>query len=123
MDPSQTEQNPNPRNIIFNKYEMGRVLGQGNFAKVYHGRNLITNESVAIKVIKKEKLKKERLVNQIKREVSVMRLVRHPNIVEFKEVMATKGKIFLVMEYVKGGELFSKVAKGKLSEEIARRYI
>ncbi|XP_027344636.1 CBL-interacting serine/threonine-protein kinase 5-like [Abrus precatorius] len=114
--------NNNRRSIIFNKYEMGRVLGQGNFAKVYHGRNLTTNESVAIKVIKKEKLKKERLVKQIKREVSVMRLVKHPHIVELKEVMATKGKIFLVMEYVRGGELFSKVAKGKLSEDVTRKY-
>ncbi|KAJ1410035.1 Serine/threonine-protein kinase, active site [Sesbania bispinosa] len=123
MDP-QSEQSStnNPRSIIFNKYEMGRVLGQGNFAKVYHGRNLATNESVAIKVIKKDKLKKERLVKQIKREVSVMRLVRHPHIVELKEVMATKGKIFLVMEYVKGGELFAKVAKGKLKEQVARKY-
>ncbi|KAI4355823.1 hypothetical protein L6164_004560 [Bauhinia variegata] len=110
------------RNILFNKYEMGRQLGQGNFAKVYYGRNLVTNESVAIKVIKKDNLKKERLVNQIKREVSVMRLVRHPHIVELKEVMATKGKIFLVMEYVKGGELFSKVAKGKMKEDVARKY-
>ncbi|KAI4329395.1 hypothetical protein L6164_021663 [Bauhinia variegata] len=110
------------RNILFNKYEMGRQLGRGNFAKVYYGRNLVTNESVAIKVIKKDKLKKERLVKQIKREVSVMRLVRHPHILELKEVMATKGKIFLVMEYVKGGELFSKVAKGKMKEDTARKY-
>ncbi|KAL2338211.1 hypothetical protein Fmac_012657 [Flemingia macrophylla] len=110
------------RSIILDKYEMGRLLGQGNFAKVYHARNLATNEAVAIKVIKKEKLKKERLVKQIKREVSVMRLVRHPHIVQLKEVMATKGKIFLVMEYVRGGELFSKVAEGKLTEDLARRY-
>lgn len=101
---------------------MGKVLGQGNFAKVYHCRNLSTNESVAIKVIKKEKLKKERLVKQIKREVSVMRLVHHPHVVELKEVMATKRKIFLVMEYVKGGELFTKVEKGKLKEDVARKY-
>ena len=53
--------NETPRKILFNKYEMGRFLGQGNFAKVYYGRNLVTNESVAIKVIKKEKLKKETL--------------------------------------------------------------
>ncbi|XP_028766470.1 CBL-interacting serine/threonine-protein kinase 5-like [Neltuma alba] len=112
------------RSIIFNKYEMGKLLGQGNFAKVYHGRNLVTNESVAIKVIKKERLEKgkDKLMKQIKREVSIMRLVRHPHIVELKEVMATKGKIFLVMEYVKGGELFAKVAKGKLKEDLARKY-
>ncbi|KAK7325296.1 hypothetical protein VNO77_29456 [Canavalia gladiata] len=110
------------RNILFNKYEIGRLLGQGNFAKVYHGRNLITNESVAIKVIKKERLQKEKLVKQIKREVSVLRLVRHPHIVELKEVMANKAKVFLVVEYVKGGELFAKVAKGKMKEDVARKY-
>ncbi|OIW09335.1 hypothetical protein TanjilG_01306 [Lupinus angustifolius] len=112
----------NSRNIIFNKYEIGKVLGQGNFAKVYHGRNLATNENVAIKVIKKERLKKESLVKQIKREVSVMHLVRHPHIVQLKEVMATKAKIFMVVEYVKGGELFAKVTKGKMDEDEARKY-
>lgn len=110
------------RNILFNKYEIGKTLGQGNFAKVYHGRNIATNENVAIKVIKKEKLKKERLMKQIKREVSVMRLVRHPHIVELKEVMANKAKVFMVVEYVKGGELFAKVSKGKMEENIARKY-
>lgn len=119
----QTTSNLNPpRNILFGKYEMGRVLGQGTFAKVYYGKNLISNESVAIKVINKDHIKREGLMEQIKREISIMRLVRHPNIVELKEVMATKGKIYFVMEYVKGGELFAKVAKGKLKEDLARKY-
>jgi len=51
-----------------------------------------------------------------------MRLVRHPNVVELFEVMASKTKIYFVMEYAKGGELFGKVAKGKLKEDVARRY-
>ncbi|KAK4374701.1 hypothetical protein RND71_005378 [Anisodus tanguticus] len=111
-----------PRNIIFGKYEMGRLLGQGTFAKVYYGRHIITSESVAIKVINKDHVKREGMMEQIIREISIMRLVRHPNIVELKEVMATKQKIFVVMEYVKGGELFAKVANGKLKENIARKY-
>ncbi|KAJ8560651.1 hypothetical protein K7X08_022511 [Anisodus acutangulus] len=111
-----------PRNIIFGKYEMGRLLGQGTFAKVYYGRHIITSESVAIKVINKDHVKREGMMEQIIREISIMRLVRHPNIVELKEVMATKQKIFVVMEYVKGGELFAKVANGKLQENIARKY-
>ncbi|KAH7564650.1 hypothetical protein JRO89_XS09G0001900 [Xanthoceras sorbifolium] len=110
------------RNIVFGKYEMGRILGQGAFAKVYYGNNLATQESVAIKVIKIDQVKKQGLTEQIKREISVMRLVRHPNIVEFKEVMATKTKIFFVMEYVRGGELFAKITKGRLKEELARNY-
>ncbi|KDP33521.1 hypothetical protein JCGZ_07092 [Jatropha curcas] len=110
------------RHVLFQKYEMGRLLGKGTFAKVYYGKNITTGESVAIKVISKDQVKKEGMMEQIKREISVMRLVRHPNIVELKEVLATKTKIFFVMEHVRGGELFAKVAKGKLKEEIARKY-
>lgn len=51
-----------------------------------------------------------------------MRLVRHPNVVHLYEVMATKAKVYLAMEYLKGGELFNKVAKGKLKEDATRRY-
>ena len=47
------------RNIIFGKYEMGRLLGQGTFAKVYYAKNLVTSESVAIKVINKDQVRKE----------------------------------------------------------------
>ncbi|KAJ0794720.1 putative protein kinase CAMK-CAMKL-CHK1 family [Helianthus annuus] len=110
------------RHVIFGKYEMGRLLGQGTFAKVYHARDFLTMESVAVKVIKTEQVKKQGLMEQITREIAVMRLVRHPNVVQLKEVMATKTKVFLVMEYVKGGELFTKIAKGRLKETQARKY-
>ncbi|XP_077216585.1 CBL-interacting serine/threonine-protein kinase 25-like [Tasmannia lanceolata] len=118
----QHQNHQSSRNLLFGKYEMGRLLGQGTFAKVYYGKQLRSGESVAIKVINKDRVKKECLIDQIKREISVMRLVRHPNVVEFKEVMATKSKIFFIMEYVRGGELFAKVVKGKLKEDHARKY-
>lgn len=108
--------------ILMHRYELGRQLGQGTFAKVYRARELKTGMNVAIKVIDKEKILKVGMIEQIKREISVMRLVRHPNVVELYEVMASKTKIYFVMEYVKGGELFGKVAKGKLKEDAARRY-
>ncbi|KAL0890654.1 hypothetical protein Bca101_014637 [Brassica carinata] len=102
---------------------MGRLLGKGTFAKVYHAKHIATGESVAIKIINKDHvMKRHGMMDQIKREISIMRLVRHPNIVELKEVMATKTKIFFVMEFVRGGELFAKVVKGKLKEDAARRY-
>lgn len=104
------------------RYELGRLLGQGTFAKVHYARNLKTGMSVAIKIIDKEKVLKVGMIDQIKREISVMRLVRHPNVVELYEVMASKTKIYFVMEYVKGGELFGKVAKGKLKEDAAKKY-
>jgi len=110
-------------NILMDRYELGRLLGQGSFAKVYHARNLETSENVAIKAMEKQKIFEVGMIKQIKREISVMRLVRHPYIVRLYEVMASKSKIYIVMEYVKGGELFKRVAKkGKLKEEEARKY-
>ncbi|XP_057474481.1 CBL-interacting protein kinase 2-like [Actinidia eriantha] len=109
-------------NVLMKRYDWGRLLGQGNFAKVYYGRNLESGQSVAIKVIDKERVLKVGLMDQTKREISIMGLVKHPNVVQLYEVMATKTKIYLIMEYAKGGELFHKVAKGRLKEDIARKY-
>ncbi|KAK9159253.1 hypothetical protein Scep_005827 [Stephania cephalantha] len=112
----------NKGSVLMQRFELGRLLGQGTFAKVYYARNLKSGQSVAIKMIDKEKILKVGLIDQIKREISTMRLVRHPYIIQLFEVMATKSKIYFVMEYAKGGELFNKVAKGKLKEDVARRY-
>ncbi|XP_068645073.1 CBL-interacting serine/threonine-protein kinase 12-like [Aristolochia californica] len=107
---------------LLGRFELGKLLGQGTFAKVYHARNVKSGDSVAIKVLDKEKILKGGLIAHIKREISILRRVRHPNIVQLFEVMATKSKIYFVMEYVKGGELFNRVAKGRLREETARKY-
>ncbi|CAN4087442.1 unnamed protein product [Withania somnifera] len=109
-------------NVLMQKYDLGRLLGQGNFAKVYYGRNLETGQSVAIKVIDKEKVLKAGLIEQTKREISVMALVEHANVLQLYEVMATKSKIYLVIEHAKGGELFKKLSKGRLKEKLARKY-
>ncbi|XP_019170175.1 PREDICTED: CBL-interacting protein kinase 5 [Ipomoea nil] len=108
--------------MLMHKYQIGRFLGQGMFAKVYHARNLKSGENVAVKVIDKKKVMKVGLIDQIKREISVMSMIKHPNVVQLHEVMASKTKIYFVMEYVRGGELFNKVAKGRLREEVARKY-
>ncbi|GMH05038.1 hypothetical protein Nepgr_006878 [Nepenthes gracilis] len=110
----------NKGNILLQRYELGRLLGKGNLAKVYYAVDIKSGQSVAIKVIEKEKVLKAGLDEQIKRQISVMKLVRHPNIVMLYEVMATKSKIYIVLEYAKGGELFNKVARGRLKEDIAR---
>ncbi|XP_042479480.1 CBL-interacting serine/threonine-protein kinase 14-like [Macadamia integrifolia] len=111
-----------PENALFGKYELGRLLGCGAFAKVYHARNIRTGQSVAIKALSKQKILKGGLVPQIKREISIMHRLCHPHIVKLFEVLATKTKIFFVMEFIKGGELFAKVAKGRLNEDLNRRY-
>ncbi|CAI9097175.1 OLC1v1033539C1 [Oldenlandia corymbosa var. corymbosa] len=97
---------------LMRRYELGKLLGQGTFAKVYHAKDVTTGSNVAIKIIDKEKILRVGMADQIKREISVMKLVRHPNIVQLYEVMASKNKIYFVMEYMRGGELFKKRARG-----------
>ncbi|CAJ1857379.1 unnamed protein product [Sphenostylis stenocarpa] len=109
-------------NVLMQKYEFGKLLGQGNFAKVYHARDLKTGDSVAVKVIDKEKILKIGLVDQTKREISIMKRIKHPNVLQLFEVLATKTKIYFIIEYAKGGELFNKVAKGRFSEDRTRKY-
>ncbi|CAD6270625.1 unnamed protein product [Miscanthus lutarioriparius] len=108
---------------LMERYELGRLLGKGTFGKVHYGRNLESNQSVAIKMMDKDRVLKVGLSEQIKREITTMRLVAHKNIVHLHEVMATRNKIYIVMEYVKGGELFDKIDKsGKLTEAAAHKY-
>jgi 5'-AMP-activated protein kinase, catalytic alpha subunit len=109
--------------ILMERYEVGRLLGKGTFGKVHYAKNLESNESVAIKMMDKDKVLKAGLSEQIRREITTMRLVAHKNIVELHEVMATRNNIYFVMEYVKGGELFDKIGKsGKLTEAAAHKY-
>ncbi|KZV25270.1 CBL-interacting serine/threonine-protein kinase 14-like [Dorcoceras hygrometricum] len=107
---------------LFKKYELGKLLGCGAFAKVYHGRDLRTGHSVAIKAISKQRVMRSNLMAHIKREISIMHKMDHPHIVRLLEVLATKTKIYFIMEFAKGGELFTKVAKGRFSEDLSRKY-
>lgn len=131
MPEIEQPQEPQHQNVLpadsalFGKYEVGKLLGCGAFAKVYHARNIRTGQSVAIKVINKKKIlasSNANLAQNVKREISIMKRLRHPNIVKLYEVSASKSKIYFVMEFVKGGELFAKVAKGRFSEDLSRRY-
>ncbi|KAK9743461.1 hypothetical protein RND81_03G240900 [Saponaria officinalis] len=105
------------------KYEIGRTIGEGTFAKVKFAQNTETGESVAMKVLDRTAILKHKLVDQIKREISIMKLVRHPHIVRLHEVIASRTKIYIILEYITGGELFDKIVQhGRLSELEARRY-
>ncbi|KAJ4978493.1 hypothetical protein NE237_009273 [Protea cynaroides] len=113
-----------PQSVLSGKYELGRLLGRGAFAKVYYARNIQTGQSVAIKTISKQKIFKAGLVPHIKQEMYIMRRLchpRHPHIVKLYEVLATKTKIYFVMEFVEGGDLFSIVSKGHMKENQSRR--
>ncbi|CAD6336350.1 unnamed protein product [Miscanthus lutarioriparius] len=76
-----------------------------------------------MKVLDKETIFTHHMLHQIKREISIMKIVRHPNIVGLNEVLAGKTKIYIILELVTGGELFDKIVRhGKLRENEARKY-
>ena len=105
------------------KYEIYKTLGEGTFGKVKRALNTETEEWVAIKVLDKEKIQKQNMGAQVKKEISIMKLVRHPHVVRLNEVLASRTKIFIVLELVTGGELFDKiVAEGRFKEKQARFY-
>ncbi|GAB2216134.1 hypothetical protein Droror1_Dr00023902 [Drosera rotundifolia] len=105
------------------KYEVGRTIGEGTFAKVKFAQNMETGESVAMKILAKSTILKHKMVDQIKREISIMKIVRHPYIVRLHEVLSSRTKIYIILEFVTGGELFDKIVhQGRLSEKDSRRY-
>ncbi|KAG5231515.1 CBL-interacting serine/threonine-protein kinase [Salix suchowensis] len=106
------------------KYELGKTIGEGSFAKVRVAKNVETGDVVAIKILDRDQVLRHKMVEQLKREISTMKLIKHPNVIKIlRYVMASKTKIYIVIEFADGGELFDKIAKhGRLGEDEARRY-
>ncbi|XP_061582101.1 serine/threonine-protein kinase MARK1 [Cololabis saira] len=101
-------------------YRLLKTIGKGNFAKVKLARHILTSREVAIKIIDKTQLNPTSL-QKLFREVSVMKILNHPNIVKLYEVIETEKTLYLVMEYASGGEVFDYlVAHGRMKEKEAR---
>ncbi|XP_006111639.2 serine/threonine-protein kinase DCLK2 isoform X1 [Pelodiscus sinensis] len=92
---------------ILEKYRVGKVIGDGNFAVVKECVERSTGKEFALKIIDKAKCcGKEHLIEN---EVSILRQVKHPNIIMLIEEMDTPTELYLVMELVKGGDLFDAI--------------
>ncbi|GLT66246.1 hypothetical protein SLA2020_386210 [Shorea laevis] len=106
---------------ILQKYRFGKELGRGEFGITRKCFDLHTGEALACKTIPKSKLRTEIDVEDVRREVDIMRhLPKHPNIVCFKEAYEDKEAVYLVMELCEGGELFDRiVARGHYTERAA----
>uniref|UniRef100_A0A8C7DAC3 Serine/threonine-protein kinase DCLK2 n=1 Tax=Oncorhynchus kisutch TaxID=8019 RepID=A0A8C7DAC3_ONCKI len=92
---------------IAERYKVGRTLGDGTFAVVRECVERCTGREYALKIINKVKCRGKE--HMIQNEVSILRRVKHPNIVLLIEEMDTYSELYLVMELVKGGDLFDSI--------------
>ncbi|KAI4381103.1 hypothetical protein MLD38_007211 [Melastoma candidum] len=105
------------------KYRCSRTIGEGSFAKVKLAVDSSNCRPVAIKIIDKDKIQGDDYMRcQVQSEIKTMKLLNHPNIIRIHEVIGTKSKIYIVMEYASGGQLSDKLAYAKkFSEWEARK--
>jgi RAC serine/threonine-protein kinase len=104
-------------------FKMIKVIGKGSFGKVFLVREIKTGEMFALKVLRKDNIVKRNQVEHTKTERNVLGYVKHPFIVGLNMAFQSKDKLYFVLDYCAGGELFFHLSKvGKFPEPRARFY-
>lgn len=104
-------------------YILGRTIGEGTFGKVKLGTHILTGEKVAIKILEKDRISDVADVERVAREIHILKMLRHPNIIQLYEIIETPKQLYLIMEFCSGGELFDYiVARTKVKEKEACRF-
>ncbi|KAL8701747.1 MAG: hypothetical protein Q9224_000357 [Gallowayella concinna] len=131
-----------PRKTHIGPWQMGKTIGKGSSGRVRRARHCLTGKDAAIKIVSKSvaaKLRTTSLAQMehllsaddqrkrpipfgIEREVIIMKLIEHPNVISLYDVWENRGELYLVLEYIEGGELFDHISKnGTLPEHEAIR--
>lgn len=112
-------------------WKLGRTLGRGSTGRVRLAKHSETGQLAAVKIVPKSKFQKNEQGKEtggaspygIEREIIIMKLISHENIMALYDVWENKGELYLVLEYVEGGELFDYlIKKGRLQEKEAIHY-
>ncbi|XP_063217668.1 testis-specific serine/threonine-protein kinase 3-like isoform X2 [Bacillus rossius redtenbacheri] len=103
-------------------YQLGEVIGTGTYSVVQRAYSNKHKQNVAIKIITKANIPVDYLEKFVTREVSVVKGLKHPNIITFLEAIETTHRVFIVMEEAQNGNLLDLIRRRKyLDEETARR--
>ncbi|KAI7896652.1 kinase-like domain-containing protein [Mucor mucedo] len=120
-----THSSQKPKKCI-GDYVVGKTLGKGASGRVKLGVHRHTGEQVAIKIISKAHLAANPAIEKaVRREIAIMKLIHHPNVMSLIDVIddPASSDLYLILEYVEGGELFEYlVSKGRLGEAEARHH-
>ncbi|XP_068643922.1 serine/threonine-protein kinase ATG1c-like [Aristolochia californica] len=108
---------------VIGDYIVGRQIGSGSFSTVWHGRHRVHGTEVAIKEIIMERLNKK-LQDSLVSEIVILKKINHPNIIRLHEIIETTGRIHLVLEYCRGGDLSVYIQRhGSVPEATAKYYM
>lgn len=107
------------KSVLEMHYSMDRLISKGAFARVVLGKDLLTGENVAIKLIEKSNAPPSER-KYFEREVKIMQALSHANIVDCYDVFDTRLRTRIVMEYIQGGTLSDVIAKGPIAEHMAK---
>lgn len=108
---------------IEDDYVIGKELGRGRFSVVCECVHKVTNQHCAVKIIDKNTIEKDEK-ELLRTEIAVLKLVNHPNIIRLEGIYESKNHIYIVMEMLKGGELFERiVGRPRFSELEAARLL
>ena len=100
------------------QYQIDKTIGEGTFGKVKLGIHIPTGEKVSIKILEKDKIQDKEDSKRISREIKILKLLNHPNIIKIYQIIEDSKNYYIIMEYAKGGELFDYIVKKKhLSEK------
>lgn len=109
---------------MIGSYETSKTLGTGALGTVVLGKKINSEKLHAIKSLSKKNILRSQMGSQVKKEISIMKSLEHPHIVHIYEVLSSAEYIYMVMDYVSGGELYTKIARGgELGNAECRRYV
>jgi BR serine/threonine kinase len=87
-------------------YILGRVIGSGSSSKVRYAEHAVTGAPVAIKIIKKDRFEQDPVLRQkLEREIGIVRLMKHPNLIKFLDVCESRTRFYLILEHAANGPL------------------
>eukprot|EP01121_Diplochlamys_sp_Union-15-3_P009082 TRINITY_DN2450_c0_g2_i3.p1 TRINITY_DN2450_c0_g2~~TRINITY_DN2450_c0_g2_i3.p1 ORF type:complete len:421 (-),score=96.71 TRINITY_DN2450_c0_g2_i3:80-1342(-) len=111
------------RKVSKDDFELLTVIGRGSFGKVMQVRKKGTNEIYALKVMRKDAIIQKKQVTHTKDEKAILQQIAHPFIVKLHYAFQTKDKLYMVLDYINGGELFFHLKKeGKFNVDRVRLY-
>ena len=102
---------------LIEDYVIKDTIGKGTFSVVKLGEHIKTKTKVAIKILDKEKIKTKEDLTRIKREIKILSILDHPNIIKTYKISETPKKYYIIMEYCEGGELFDYIVEKERLDE------